>query len=464
MTGRQVAASANSQANWLKLNNAKHQWHPVQDPKAVAASPPLIIETGDGVYVTDIDGRRYLDCQGGLWCVNAGHGRQEIKDAITAQLDKLQYYTLFPGTTHAPSITLSAKLCEVTAEEEMTKVFFSSGGSDANETALKIARQYWSLVGEPDRSKIFSFKNGYHGLHFGATSAAGIGAYKASFGPLLADFHQAEFPYVYRNPFTQDPEELSGLCAALVERDIEYHSPGKVAAIIAEPVIGSGGVIVPPRSFWPRIRALCDKYGILLIADEVITGLGRAGSILGSRFYGVKPDILCMAKALTNGYVPLGATLVNRRVASAWEREGVPAQFMHGYTYTGHPLACAAGVASLEIAIKEDLAGNAAQVGGYFLDKLIVLQDKYPVIGEARGIGLMHALELVKDRRTKEPFAPDDPLPKALTRFCVEHGVLIRCVGHKLILSPPLTFTRAHVDEAIEVIDRAFEQLPATRM
>jgi len=172
MTGRQGATSANSQANWLKLNNAKHQWHPVQDPKAVAASPPLIIETGDGVYVTDIDGRRYLDCQGGLWCVNAGHGRQEIKDAITAQLDKLQYYTLFPGTTHAPSITLSAKLCEVTAEEDMAKVFFSSGGSDANETALKIARQYWRLVGEPDRTKIFSFKNGYHGLHFGATSAA----------------------------------------------------------------------------------------------------------------------------------------------------------------------------------------------------------------------------------------------------------------------------------------------------
>lgn len=222
-------------------------------------------------------------------------------------------------------------------------------------------------------------------------------------------------------------------------------------------------MIVPPKSFWPRIRAICDRYGILLIADEVITGLGRAGSLFGSRGYGVKPDIMCLAKALTNGYVPLGATLVNRRVASAWEQPGVPAQFMHGYTYTGHPLACAAGVASLDLAIKEDLAGNAAAVGDCFLEKLVVLQDKYPVIGDARGIGLMHALELVADRKTKEPFAPDDPLPKALTRYCVEHGVLIRCVGHKLILSPPLTFTRANVDEAIAVIDKAFASLPARR-
>ena len=446
-------------ANWLKEHNGRYQWHPMSDPNQVEREPPMIVVEGDGVHVTDIDGKRYLDCQGGLWCVNVGHGRDEIKAAIVEQLDKLQYYTLFPGSTNAPSIELSVKMCEIAAPEGITKVHFTSGGSDSVETALKITRQYWKLMGAPERTKIFSLKHGYHGVHFGGLSAGGSAAWKRAFEPLLPNFFQIDSPYLYRNTLTQDHEELGAICAAMLDREIEHQGPDTVAAFMAEPVQGAGGVIVPPPNFWPLVREVCDKHDVLLIADEVITGLGRSGSLFGCRGWGVKPDIMCMAKGISSAYIPLGATLIGEKVEAAWKGAS-DAAFMQGVTYAGHPVACAAGIASVDIIVAEDLAANAAATGAYLLEKLEDLGQRHPPIGDVRGKGLMAALELVKDRGTKEPFAPDDPYPKAISQACVEQGVIVRNLAHKLVMSPPLTFTTDHADELVGALDEAFERVP----
>lgn len=442
---------------WLKQHNTAHIMHPMQDPKALRDNPPVIIESGEGVFITDIDGRRFIDCQGGLWCVNAGYGRQEIVQAVTRQMEKLAYYSLFPGSSNSPSIELSQKLIEITAEEGMAKVSFGLGGSDAVESALKIARQYWKLEGQGDKYKFISLYNGYHGLNFGGMSACGGVAWRSSYEPLMPGFFQVEGPQLYRNPFTDDPEELAEICAQLMERQIEMQGPNTVAAIIAEPIQGAGGVIVPPASYWPRLREIADKYNVLLIADEVITGLGRSGALFGCRGWGVKPDIMCLAKGISSGYVPLSATLVNERVARAWERDaGFTSVYMHGYTYSGHPVSCAAGLAAVDLVLKENLTENAAVVGDYFMARLLELKDRHRAIGDVRGKGLMLAVELVKDRASKEPFGPGDSYPAAISESCVSNGVMIRTIVNKLIISPPLTFTTEHVDEVIRVLDQAF--------
>lgn len=447
-------------AAWLKANVGRHSFHPMQDPKETVRHPPPIIVKGDGVHITDLDGRRMLDCQGGLWCVNAGYGRSEINDAIGTQLKELAYYNNFPGAANAPSTRLAARLCELAGTEDMRTALFSSGGSDATETAFKVARQYWKLVGEPERIKFISLRGGYHGLHFGGMSACGGEAWRRSYEPLVPGFINVESPNLYRNPFTSDPEELSRICATLLEREIQFQVPDTVAAVIAEPIQGAGGVNVPPASYWPKLREICDRYGVLLIADEVITGLGRSGSLFGSRGWGVKPDLMCLAKGLTSGYVPLGATLMNGRVSKAWEAQGPRAVMMHGYTYSGHPVSCAAALASLDIVVRERLAENAAQVGSYFLEQLTRLKDKHEVIGDVRGKGLMIAVELVKDRKTREPFTPVDEYPNRVSDACLEGGVMLRTIINKFIISPPLVITREHVDFAVSVLDKALTRHP----
>ena len=458
----EMLAGADTQgSNWLKDEVGRHAFHPMADPKDTIANPPPIVMKGEGVHVTDLDGRRMIDCQGGLWCVNAGYGRDEIIDAITAQLKELPYYTLFPGSANAPAVRLSHRLCELTEMEGMSRVLFGSGGSDATETAFKMARQYWKLVGEPERTKFISLRGGYHGLHFGGMSACGSDAWRRSYEPLVPGFINVESPNLYRPPFEGfDPDTLADMCARLLEREIQFQSPDTIAALIAEPIQGAGGVNVPPASYWPKLREICDRYNILLIADEVITGLGRSGKLFGVRNWGVKPDIMCLAKGITSGYIPLGATLLNERVASAWEAQGPRAVVMHGYTYSGHPVACAASLAAIELTLKEDLAGNAKVVGAYFLERLMTLKDKYEVIGDIRGKGLMIAVELVKDRNTKEPFCPVDSYPMAVSNACLDDGVMLRTIVNKFIISPPLIFTKAHVDQVVSVLDHALAVTP----
>jgi putrescine---pyruvate transaminase len=439
--------------------------YPFANAGFLARNPPLCIEGGDGVYVTDGQGKRYLDGQGGLWNVNVGHGRPEIKQAIIDQLDKISFYSTFGNTTNAPSVELAELLCRLTAPEGMKRVFFSSGGSEANEAALKLARQYWRLMRQPQRFKVISLRRAYHGVTLGALSANGTTVYREQYEPLLPGFYQIESPYLYRNPFTADPNELGRLCAELLEREIIYQGPDSVAAFIAEPVQGAGGVIVPPANFWPLVREVCDRHGVLLISDEVVTGFGRIGSMFGCRAFGVKPDIMVFAKGINSGYVPLGATMINGRVAEAFSSDDdaqfTPKAFMHGNTNAGHPLACAAALANLRIVEEENLPANAAAVGRYLLDRLKEIQPRHPTMGEVRGMGLMIGIELVADKASKKPFDLTRDFGARIWDRCVAKGVLVRNLADTFILSPPLTLKREHADVMVDVFEGAITAVEA---
>ncbi len=337
------------EANFLREQNAKPIWHPMASPSEMRAAPPKVIMKAEGVHVIDIDGKRLLDAVGGLWNVNLGYSSEPVKRAMRDQLDVLPYYSGFRGTSTGPSIELAYELSQFFAEEGMVRSFFTSGGSDSVESALKIARQYWKAVGQRDRTKFISLRKGYHGTHFGGASLTGSANFRRNYEPLLPGCFQIPSPWLYRNPFDEtDPDRLAQLCANALEDEIAMQGADTIAAFIMEPVLGSGGVIVPPAKFMPLAHAICDKHGILFIADEVVTGFGRTGHWSGSRMAGIKPDMMCIAKAITSGYFPLGATLIGEKVASAIEQAtDAFGAIGHGYTYSGHPVGCAAGLATL---------------------------------------------------------------------------------------------------------------------
>jgi putrescine aminotransferase len=452
-----TASVERADGNLLKAANAKYQWHPMVHPKRLEQDPPLIIARGRGAVVEDIDGKSYVDGVAGLWCVNVGHGRAEVVEAIQRQLSQIAYYSPFDGTATPPSILLSRKLIEITQPEDMARVLFSQGGSDAVETAMKLARQYWRLEGQPQRVKFISLKNAYHGTHLGGVSMNGIPAFRANYEPLLPNCFQVESPWPYRNPWTDDPEELGRICADELAREIEFQGPDTVAAFFAEPIQGAGGVIVPPDNYWPLVREVCDRYGVLLVADEVVTGFGRSGAMFGSRGWGVKPDVMCLAKGLSSGYIPLGATLFNRRIASAWDNDAsFTGAIMHGYTYSGHALGCAAALACLDIVERENLPDRAALAGARLLEGLKPLEQSSAVVGEVRGKGLMVAIDLVADKRTREPINPEEGLAYRLADAARERGAIVRPVGTKLILSPPLVISDAKIDAIVEALTGAF--------
>jgi putrescine---pyruvate transaminase len=446
----------------IRSANALHMLHPMVDPKVPLKNPPLIVERGEGVHIYDIDGKRYLDTVASLWNVNVGHNRPEINAAITAQLGKLAYYSTFQNTSNSPAIELSTRLTTMFAPEKMARVLFSSGGSDAIETAMKLARQYWKLEGKAERVKFLSLKLGYHGVHFGGASINGNPRFRTAYEPLMPGCFQVESPYVYRNPWHQtDPAKLAALCAADLEATILYQDPQTIAAFVAEPVQGAGGVIVPHESYWPAIRALLDKHGILLISDEVVTGFGRIGSLCGARAWGVAPDIMAMAKGINSGYVPLGATLINERVASAWNKPDLPAALMHGYTYSGHALACAAANANLDIVTTDNLPRRAAEIGAYLNERLQELM-RYAHVGDVRGMGMMAAIEMVVSRASKEMLTAPSPYVNTMVATALAEGGLVRVSGNRLILSPPLVFSRADVDETLRILHAAFSAAEKT--
>ena len=309
-------------SNFLKENNAKHLWHPMAHPADMRANAPQILTKGSGVRITDLDGHEIIDAVGGLWNVNLGYSCDAIKDAMYAQLNALPYYSIFRGTTNDVSIELSWMLREFFEPDGLTRAFYTSGGSDGVEIALRLARQYHKLRGEEGRIKYFSLKKGYHGTHTGGASVNGNSPFRTQYEPLLAGCHQMPCPWTYRNPFNEsDPEKLAQLCLQAIEDEIAFQNPATIAAFIMEPILGAGGVIVPHASFMPGVREICHRNGILLIADEVITGYGRTGSWSGSRHWGVKPDFAVTAKAITNGYFPFGAVMVSEHVADAFERD-----------------------------------------------------------------------------------------------------------------------------------------------
>ncbi|MEK6352200.1 MAG: aspartate aminotransferase family protein [Burkholderia cenocepacia] len=438
----------------------KRFWHPMSSAAAGHTTPTVVIERGDGNYVYDVDGHRMLDGVGGLWNVNVGHNRPEVKSAIARQMDKLSYYQTFDGVAHPRVYDLADRLCAMFAQEDMQRVMFGSGGSDAIETALKMARQYWVAAGEPSRTKFLSLRNGYHGVHMGGTSIGGNGVYHYNHGPLLPGCVLLDTPWLYRNPWNcDDPQQLVEHCIQQLEETIAFHGPQTIAAFVAEPVQGAGGLIVPPADYWARVRAVCDRNGILLIADEVVTGFGRTGSLLGSRGWGVAADILCVAKGISAGYVPLGATLYNGRIADAIEHgAGFSHVVMHGYTYSGHPLACAASLAVLDIVEAEDLPGNAARVGLRLLEQLLPLKDDFETVGDVRGKGLMLALDLVTDKASRTPLDPGKGFAARVADAARRRGVLVRAIANKVVMSPPLTLRQDEADFIAVTLREALQE------
>ena len=292
--------------NQLKADNAQYLWHPMAHPGAMKKTAPDIIAKGEGCWIWDVDGHKMLDGVGGLWACNLGHSNKPVRDAIVAQMDELPFYNVFRGTTHVRAIELSKRLVQMMQPEGVATVMFSNGGSDAVEGALKVARQYWKLKGQADRFKFISLRQGYHGVHFGGMSVNGNTNFRRAYEPLLPGCFHVDTPWLYHNPYTDDPIRLGEICAEMLEREIVFQGPDTVAAFIAEPVQGAGGVIVPPPNYWPLVRQICDKYGVLLIADEVVTGFGRSGELFGTRLWGVNADMWCLAKGISSGYIPLG--------------------------------------------------------------------------------------------------------------------------------------------------------------
>ena len=440
--------------NFLKENNARHLWHPMAHPGEMLAKPPKIITGGRGVRVTDVDGNETIDAVGGLWNVNLGYSCAPVKAAIAEQLDALPYYSIFRGTTNDKVIELSWMLAEFFAPDGLSRAFFTSGGSDSVEVALRLARQYHKIRGEAGRVKYLSLKKGYHGTHTLGASVNGNANFRTQYEPLAPGCFHIPAPYAYRNPFDEtDPERLAQLCLAALEDEIAFQGAETIAAFIMEPVLGAGGVIPPHESFMPGVREICSRNGVLLIADEVITAFGRTGDWTGSRHWGVKPDMATTAKAITNGYFPFGAVMIGEHLTETFEADGTGrAAIGSGYTYSGHPVGAAAAVACLTETLRVKPHENAAARGAELWAGIRALMDRHEVIGDVRGgHGLMLALELVEDRATKKPVAKDRI--GRIYEAIYEAGVMVRVSGPNIILSPPLVLTAEDAQAILGALD-----------
>lgn len=440
--------------NFLSENNARHMWHPMAHPGAMQEHPPRIIRTAQGSSITDSDGNTVVDGVGGLWCVNVGYSCAPIQEAIAKQVTVLPYYSAFGGTTNEPAIELSYELREMFAPDGMARAFFTSGGSDAVETALRLARQYHKIKGEPTRTKFLSLKKGYHGTHFGGASVNGNNRFRINYEPLMPGCFHLPTPYAYRNPFDEtDPKKLGDLCVKAAIDEIEFQGPNTIAAFIMEPIQGAGGVIVPPEHYMPAMRQATEKYGILLIADEVITGFGRTGDWSGSRHWGVKPDMMTMAKGITSGYFPFGACMVSEAFAEVFETgDADAASIFHGYTYSAHPVGAAAALACIRESQRLKINENAALRGAQFFDGLLKLKDKYDVIGDVRGgHGLMCGVEFVSDTAAKTPASPN--VLKAAFEATYEAGAMVRVGGNNLLMSPPLVIEEAEIETLLSALE-----------
>jgi putrescine aminotransferase len=447
----------------LKQDNAQYLFHPMAHPAAMRKTRPDIIARGEGCWIWDVDGHKMIDGVAGLWSSNLGHSNKRVRDAIVAQLDELPFFNTFRGTTHPRAIELSARIVELMRPDGVGAVLFGNGGSDAVEGALKIARQYWKLQGQSERSKFISLKQGYHGVHFGGMSVNGLGNIRRAYEPLMPGCFHVDSPWLYHNAYTQDPEELGRICAGLLEREIQFQGADTVAAFIAEPIQGSGGVIVPPANYWPLVREVCDRHDVLLIADEVVTGFGRSGAWFGTRLWGVKADIWCLAKGISSGYVPLGATAMSMKVCDAFISDaGSLGTVGHGYTYSGHPVAAAAALATLDELEAHDVVGNAARVGAHFQQRLAEFERKFGIVGNVRGQGLMAGIEMVVDKAKRVPMPRSSDIPARVAREAYRRGAMVRISGPNMILSPPLIVTREEVDHLVDVLDASFSAVDAT--
>lgn len=449
-------ADSRQGSEWKDLDG-RHYLHPFTDHKSLAKTGSRIVTRADGVYIFDADGNKILDGMSGLWCVNAGYGRDELVDAAANQMRELPYYNSFFQCAHPPSIELSRMLQEIT-QPQFNRVFYTGSGSESIDTMIRMVRHYWELKGEPQRKTLIARKNAYHGSTIGGASLGGMKPMHSQGGPMVPRIEHIDQPYWFGSDRSLSPDEFGLQAAQLLRQKIEALGPDQVAAFVGEPIQGAGGVIIPPDSYWPEIQKICDEYGILLVTDEVICGFGRLGQWFGADYFGVKPDLMTFAKGVTSGYLPLGGVMVGDRVADALIDKG--GEFYHGYTYSGHPAACAVAIENIRILQRENLVERVRDdIGPYLAERWRTLAE-HPIVGETRMVGLMGALELVADKSSLARFDEKIGAGTLCRDFLVNNGLVMRAVGDTIVVAPPLTLSH---EEADELIGKAWKCLDLTQ-
>ena len=451
----------------IQALDSAHYIHPFTDHGDLATRGARVITRAEGIYVWDSEGKKILDGMSGLWCVNAGYGRKELADAAYQQMMALPFYNSFFQTTNVPAVQLAAKLASLAptvGDRSFKHVFFSSSGSESNDTNVRMARRYWDLMGQPQRKIIISRHNAYHGSTMAGASLGGMSGMHAQGDLPIPNITHIDQPYHFENALPGESRADFGVRAARwLELKILELGPENVAAFIAEPVQGAGGVIIPPETYWPEIQRIVDQYGILLIADEVICAFGRLGHWFAYEKFGIKPDLVTFAKAVTSGYIPLGGVMVGNRVAQVLIEQG--GEFNHGYTYSGHPVACAVALANLELMERENLPGRVRDDIGPYLAAQFETLKAHPLVGEAETCGFVAGLVLVKDKASNTPFDGDLAVGMKCRAHCFKNGLIMRAVGDRMIIAPPLTMTHAQIDEMMALIrlclDATLEQLKA---
>ena len=442
----------NHSTQHLQQLDAKHHLHPFSDLKAMhEAKKTRVISKAQGVYIYDNDGNKILDAMSGLWCVNMGYGQQKIIDAVNKQMHELPYYNSFFGTTHPPAAELTALLADI-APAHMNKVFFTSGGSEANDTVLRMVRHYWASLGQADKFTVISRENAYHGSTMAAASLGGMKPMHEQGGlPIPGIVHIGQ-PYAFEECVKAGSEidrDAFGIEAALALADkIDELGENKVAAFIAEPIQGAGGVIIPPDTYWPEIRRICNERDILLIADEVICGFGRTGEWFASGYYGIKPDLMPIAKGLSSGYLPIGGVMVADRVAQVLMQDNV--EFNHGFTYSGHPVCAAAAIANIQIMQSENIVERVRTKTAPYLAKAWQTLADHPLVGEARSLGMLGALEIVEDKASYKRFEDTAGVTGICRDFCFDNGLVMRALSGTMIIAPPLVIDETEIDELVE--------------
>ena len=444
----------NYNTDQLQELDLKHYLHPFTDYKKLADEGSRIITRAEGIYLWDSDGNRYLDAMAGLWCVNVGYGRPEIANAVSEQIRELPFYNSFFKTANPPAVELSRLVCSL-APAHMNHVFFTGSGSEANDTVVRMVRHYWASEGQPNRKVIISRENAYHGSTVAAASLGGMKPMHAQGGLPIPDIEHIGQPYWYQEGGDLTLEAFGEKIADELEAKILALGADKVAAFIGEPIQGAGGVIIPPSTYWPRIQEICSRYDVLIVADEVICGFGRTGKWFGCDYFDIKADLMPIAKGLSSGYLPIGGVLVSDRVAEGLIDKG--GEFNHGFTYSGHPVAAAAAIANLNILLDEGIVERVEKDIGPYAEKKWRSLTEHPLVGEARIIGLIGAIELVKDKDSREFFADRGDVGTICRDICIENGLVVRAVADTMIMSPPLCISEGEIDELVELLTRCLD-------
>ena len=442
----------------LRAQDAAHLFHPLHSPASHEFLGPIVLHSGKGAVLTDTDGKQYIDGLSSLWNVNVGHGRTELAQAAADQMSLLEYASAYTGLTNEPAVKLATRLSAL-AYPALNTAFFASGGAEANESAFKLVRSYWRAKGQPGKVKIIARHFGYHGVTIAAMSATGMPAYWTLFEPRAPGFLHVQPPYCYRCAFGKSPATCGLECAEDLATAIQREGPETVAAFIAEPVQGAGGVIPPHPGYFPRIREICDQFGVLFIADEVITGFGRTGKWFALDHWGVQPDVMSFAKGVTSAYVPLGGIMFSDEIADTLRRLPPDQAWMHAYTYSGHPTCCAVALRNLDIIEAEGLVERAASTGAYLLRRLSEL-NSLPHVGEVRGLGMMAAVELVADKASRRAFDAGLKIGPRILKRAIEQGVIVRARGDVVCVAPPLVTTEQQIDTIVSVLGDCIASIP----